>query len=70
MVGIVGSDDKCAWVKKEVGYDEAVNYKSETFKQDLQKCVPNGVDCYFDNVSVGVISSLKLLKYFLMCHKP
>lgn len=67
-MGIVGSDDKCAWVKKEVGFDEAVNYKSETFKRDLQKCVPNGVDCYFDNVSIRAMEEYleKNVYYFIL----
>lgn len=28
VVGITGSDQKCDWLRKEVGFDAALNYKS------------------------------------------
>ena len=50
VVGIVGSDEKAAFITEELGYDAAVNYRSETYYKDLKAACPDGVDVYFDNV--------------------
>lgn len=50
VVGIAGSDEKCRWLIDELGFDAAINYKSEKFKNNLREATPNGVNCYFDNV--------------------
>lgn len=49
-VGIAGSDEKIDYLINELGFDAAVNYKKDSFKEDLQKALPDGVDVYFDNV--------------------
>ena len=28
-LGIAGSDEKCKWIKDDLGFDEAINYKTE-----------------------------------------
>ncbi|MGI2329223.1 NADP-dependent oxidoreductase [Planococcus sp. YIM B11945] len=62
VVGIAGSEEKIAYLKNELGFDEAVNYKEESFADDLAKAVPNGVDVYFDNVGGTVTDEVfKLL---------
>ena len=51
-LGFAGSDDKVAYLKS-IGFDEAINYKTVTSLSDaLKKACPNGVDMFFDNVSV------------------
>ncbi|MBB6453733.1 hypothetical protein HNQ94_002182 [Salirhabdus euzebyi] len=50
VVGIAGSDRKIE-VLKDLGFDEAVNYKTEdSLYKALKQACPNGVDVYFDNV--------------------
>lgn len=49
-VGIAGSQEKIDYLINELGFDAAVNYKSDSFKEDFKKAVPDGVDIYFDNV--------------------
>ncbi|MDQ0428422.1 NADPH-dependent curcumin reductase CurA [Planomicrobium stackebrandtii] len=49
-VGIAGSDDKVDYLINELGFDAAVNYKKDSFNEDLIKALPDGVDVYFDNV--------------------
>jgi NADPH-dependent curcumin reductase CurA len=49
-VGIAGGPDKCAWLVDEVGYDAAIDYKSENIKSRLKELCPNGVNVFFDNV--------------------
>lgn len=53
-VGIAGSDEKIDYLLNELGFDAAVNYKKESFKEDLKKALPDGVDVYFDNVGGDV----------------
>lgn len=51
VVGSTGSDEKTAWLMKEVGIDAAINYKtSENLIDDLRQHCPKGIDIYFDNV--------------------
>ena len=56
-VGFAGSDEKCAWLEKELGFDKAINYKSPNLYKQYKDATPKGVDCYFDNVG-GEISSM------------
>jgi NADPH-dependent curcumin reductase len=50
VVGIAGSDDKCAWLVDELGFDAAVNYRTDDVKARLRERCPKGIDLYFDNV--------------------
>lgn len=56
VIGIAGSDDKCKWLTKEMGFDHAINYKTDNVSEVLKKYAPDGVDCYFDNVGGGLSS--------------
>lgn len=51
VIGVAGSDEKGQFLK-ELGFDEFINYKEPNFAESLKKYAPNGVDCYFDNVSM------------------
>lgn len=49
VVGTAGSDDKCRWLEDELGFDAAINYKSDGLSAQLQEATPDGVDIYFEN---------------------
>jgi hypothetical protein len=51
--GITGSDAKNEILVERLGFDAAVNYRSDTFRKDLRAQCPSGVDVYFDNVGGG-----------------
>ncbi|KFA67796.1 hypothetical protein S40285_04514 [Stachybotrys chlorohalonatus IBT 40285] len=59
VVGIAGSDDKCKWIKEELGYDAVLNYKDADFKKKFREATKEGIDVYFDNVG-GEILDLAL----------
>ncbi|CAG2062448.1 unnamed protein product [Timema podura] len=50
VIGFAGTDDKVRWLKEELNFDEAFNYKTENPTLVLKQAAPEGVDCYFDNV--------------------
>jgi len=60
VVGTAGSDEKCDYLRNELGVDVAINYKSAGNMVDaLKAACPSGIDVYFDNVG-GEISEAVL----------
>ncbi len=57
VVGIAGGKDKCNWLVSELGFDAAVDYKSEPVFKALKAAAPNGVDVYFDNVGGDILEA-------------
>jgi NADPH-dependent curcumin reductase CurA len=56
-VGIAGGAEKCRYIVHELGFDAAIDYKSEDVKQSLQKHCPKGIDVYFDNVGGTILEA-------------
>lgn len=50
VVGIAGSEEKCVWLKNDLGADAVVNYRQGRLKDTLRAACPDGVDMFFDNV--------------------
>jgi prostaglandin reductase 1 len=51
VIGFAGSEDKLKWMKNDLGFDAALNYKTTKDLDATFKAVcPQGIDCYFDNV--------------------
>jgi NADPH-dependent curcumin reductase len=59
VIGIAGGKAKCAWLTDELGFDGAVDYRSEDVGARLTTLCPEGIDIYFDNVG-GPILDLAL----------
>jgi NADPH-dependent curcumin reductase len=57
-VGIAGGKEKCGYVVKELGFDGCVDYKALTLDQDLKAAVPDGIDCYFENVGGEILDAV------------
>ena len=55
VVGIAGGAEKCAWLTDELGFDAAIDYKSENVGKALREAAPKGVDVYFDNVGGEIL---------------
>ncbi len=54
VVGSAGSDEKCAYLTKELGVDKAINYHKEPdLTSALRAAFKEGIDVYFDNVGGG-----------------
>ncbi len=57
VVGIAGSDAKCAWLTDELGFDAAINYKTENVARQLHKHCPDGIDVIFENVGGEILDA-------------
>lgn len=49
VVGVAGTDEKCQWLTKDLGFDHAINYKDADFVEQLTQATPNGIDLFFEN---------------------
>jgi NADPH-dependent curcumin reductase len=56
-VGIAGGAEKCGYIVRELGFDVAIDYKSEDVKESLQKHCRQGIDVYFDNVGGTILEA-------------
>lgn len=56
-VGIAGGPEKCGWIVDELGFDAAIDYKSEDVADALRRHCPEGIDVYFDNVGGEVLDA-------------
>jgi NADPH-dependent curcumin reductase CurA len=58
VVGVAGGPKKCSYVVNDLGFDAAIDYKTENVRQALQKHCPKGVDVYFDNVGGDILDAV------------
>ena len=64
-VGVAGSQAKCDYVVKELGFDACVSYRSPDLFAVLKNACPAGIDVYFDNVGGQVLETvLRLVNPF------
>jgi NADPH-dependent curcumin reductase len=57
-VGIAGGPEKCKWIVDELGFDAAIDYKSEDVASALREHCPDGVNVYFDNVGGDILDAV------------
>jgi len=56
-VGIAGGADKCRYLVTDLGFDAAIDYKSEDVTAALRKSCPQGMNIYFDNVGGDILEA-------------
>ena len=62
VVGLAGTNEKCAWIKDELDFDVAINYRTEDVPKTLAAACLDGIDVYFDNVGGEILDAcLKLM---------
>jgi NADPH-dependent curcumin reductase CurA len=57
-VGIAGSQEKCEYAVRELGYVACLNYRDADFDVQVKLACPDGVDVYFDNVGGAVLATV------------
>ena len=62
VVGLAGSEEKCQWLKEDLGFDAVINYKTEQGRLNdaIADACPDGVDVYFDNVGGEILDAALL----------
>ncbi|KWF59975.1 NADP-dependent oxidoreductase [Burkholderia pseudomultivorans] len=58
VVGIAGGPDKCRYLTDTLGFDAAVDYKADDFRQQLKAATPDGVHVNFENVGGEVMRAV------------
>jgi NADPH-dependent curcumin reductase CurA len=72
VVGMAGTDEKCAWLKSELGADATINYrKASSLSEAVAAQAPEGVDLYFENVGgehlIAAIDNMKMHGRIAVC---
>jgi NADPH-dependent curcumin reductase CurA len=57
VVGIAGGPEKCAYIVDELGFDAAIDYKTENVRKALKELCPDRIDVYFDNVGGEILEA-------------
>jgi NADPH-dependent curcumin reductase CurA len=58
VVGIAGGREKCDWIKKDLGFDVAIDYKKDDVDRKLREVCPEGIDIFFDNVGGDTLNAV------------
>lgn len=59
VVGIAGGARKCALLRDELGFDEAIDYRATSnLTEAVAALLPDGADIYFDNVGGPMLDSM------------
>jgi NADPH-dependent curcumin reductase len=57
VVGIAGGPEKCRYLVAEIGFDAAIDYKTEDVRKAVRQRCPKGIDVYFDNVGGDILDA-------------
>ncbi len=57
VIGIAGGPEKCRYLTEELGFDGAVDYKSDNLHEALKRLCPERIDVYFDNVGGEILDA-------------
>lgn len=65
VIGIAGTQEKCDWLVNDLGFDAALNYKTDDLDAGLKAFAPDGIDLHFENVGGRPFNAaLKNMKAF------
>jgi NADPH-dependent curcumin reductase CurA len=56
VIGIAGSDEKCAYLTGDLGVTQAINYKTQNVAAELAK-IECGIHAYFENVGGALLDA-------------
>lgn len=57
VVGIAGGAEKCRYIREELDFDAAIDYRADNVFADIREHCPAGIDVYFDNVGGEILDA-------------
>jgi NADPH-dependent curcumin reductase CurA len=57
VIGIAGGSEKYRWIVDELGFDAAIDYKTEDLGR-LDQLAPDGIDVFLDNVGGDILDAV------------
>ncbi|VAW16933.1 Putative NADP-dependent oxidoreductase PA1648 [hydrothermal vent metagenome] len=57
VIGIAGGEAKCKYIVDALGFDGAIDYKSEDLSEAMKRECSKGIDVYFDNVGGEILNA-------------
>ena len=72
VIGITGGKERCEWVVRELGFDGAIDRRTEEVGARLDQLCPGGVDVFFDNNALPammntVVARMRPLGRIILC---
>lgn len=71
VIGIAGTQEKCDWLVNELGFDAALNYKTDYLDAGLKAFAPEGLDLHFENVGgkpfAAALRNMKAFGRMIFC---
>jgi NADPH-dependent curcumin reductase CurA len=58
VIGIAGGEAKCRWLVDDLGFDGAIDYKSQDVGAELDRLCPDGIDVNFENVGGAIMDAV------------
>jgi len=58
VIGIAGTDEKCAWLVDDLGIDGAINHRTDDLPAKLRELCPKRVDVFFDNTGGPILDAV------------
>ena len=58
VVGIAGGQDKCRFVKEDLGFDTCLDHRQPELGERLKAACPDGIDIYFETVGGAVFDAV------------
>ncbi|MDA9679889.1 NADP-dependent oxidoreductase [Gammaproteobacteria bacterium] len=58
VIGIAGGQRKVTYLTERLGFDAAIDYKSEDVNARLRELAPNGINVFFDNVGGPILDAV------------
>ena len=58
VVGIAGGPEKCTLLTDRLGFDAAVDYKADDWREQLAAATPDGIDVDFENVGGEIMEAV------------
>ncbi|HTO39399.1 MAG TPA: NADP-dependent oxidoreductase [Rhizomicrobium sp.] len=58
VIGVAGGPEKCKWLVDELGFDAAIDYKTDDVRRRMRELSPGGINVLWDNVGGPIFNSL------------